>query len=133
MGGEVAIGGRGRVGFADAPRRRASQAQARRATSRHLRLRQRRHRDVRRAARRSPDAIAGGAESGLDELQSVDVSPDGESVYVTSQEDNAIVHLERNPTTGALNFADCITGESGSGPSGPALAAAGPTTTPNGR
>lgn len=64
------------------------------------------------------DSAVAGTDSGLDELQSVDISPDGQSIYATSQGDDAIVHLERNATTGAVTFSDCISGETGSGPSG---------------
>jgi DNA-binding beta-propeller fold protein YncE len=55
----------------------------------------------------------------LDGAQGVAVSPDGKSVYVASVNSDAVVRLNRNPTTGALTepagAAGCIS-EDGSGP-----------------
>ncbi len=65
-----------------------------------------------------PSAAATGASSGLDSPANVAVSPDGESVYVTAFSDDAIAHFDRNPGTGALTYAGCITGETQSGPTG---------------
>ncbi len=45
---------------------------------------------------------------GLAGANSVAVSPDGKSVYVASAGDHAIVHFERNTTTGALTHQGCI-------------------------
>ena len=66
-----------------------------------------------------PDACAQTAP-GLDEARGIAVSPDGESVYVVSQTDNAIVHFSRTPATGALQFRACID-DNDSGPDGCAL------------
>ena len=52
---------------------------------------------------------------GLDGAASVVVSPDGESAYAASFEDDAIVHFDRDPTTGALTWIGCIDSE----PAGP--------------
>ena len=56
---------------------------------------------------------------GLDGPFSVAVSPDGKSVYVASQDSNAVVRLNRNTTTGAITqpagTAGCIS-ETGAGP-----------------
>ncbi len=56
---------------------------------------------------------------GLDGPFSVAVSPDGKSVYVASEDSNAVVRLNRNTTTGALTqpagTAGCIS-ETGAGP-----------------
>ena len=46
----------------------------------------------------------------LDELRSVAVSADGKSVYTTSSGRDGVSHLARNPSTGALGFAGCVTG-----------------------
>jgi hypothetical protein len=65
----------------------------------------------------SPTATSGGSNSGLDAPQSVDVSPDGADVYVASQGDDAIVHLNRDAATGSITFGDCITAHTATGPS----------------
>src|SRR5687768_96599 len=49
-------------------------------------------------------ATAGGVNSGLDAPQTVVISPDGQSIYVAAQQDDAIAHFERNPTTGVITF-----------------------------
>ena len=36
------------------------------------------------------------------------MSPDGNDVYVASRTDHAVVHWNRNPTTGALTFVGCV-------------------------
>jgi DNA-binding beta-propeller fold protein YncE len=55
----------------------------------------------------------------LDGPQGVAVSPDGKSVYVASQNSNAVARFDRNPTTGAITqpaaTAGCIS-DDGSGP-----------------
>lgn len=56
-------------------------------------------------------AAAAGAGSGLEGIQSVDISPDGADVYATSQRSDAIIHLNRNTSTGAITFGECITGD----------------------
>ena len=45
---------------------------------------------------------------GLDSTREVIVSPDGGSVYVTSQDDEAVVSFARDPQTGALTPTGCI-------------------------
>jgi 6-phosphogluconolactonase (cycloisomerase 2 family) len=58
--------------------------------------------------------LDGAASDWLGEPTSVAVSPDGEDVYVGSCGDDAVVHFERNPSTGLLSnanpyiFLDCI-------------------------
>ena len=47
-----------------------------------------------------------GAGDGLDGATSVTVSPDGKHLYTASRDDDAVVVLNRNATTGALAFAD---------------------------
>ena len=54
-------------------------------------------------ARRPPPCAAGGPISG----QSLTVSPDGESVYTSGRE---LTHFRRDPGTGELTWADCVTG-----------------------
>ena len=46
--------------------------------------------------------------NGLDGARSVAVSPDGESVYVVSGPDDAIVRLSRDPQTGRISPQGCI-------------------------
>src|SRR6266540_2593373 len=50
----------------------------------------------------------GVTQQGLDAATGVAVSPDGKSVYVASQADDAIVRFDRDTTTGALTGAGCI-------------------------
>jgi DNA-binding beta-propeller fold protein YncE len=45
---------------------------------------------------------------GLDRSSSVAVSPDGKSVYAASFLNHAVVRFNRNSTTGALTFGECI-------------------------
>jgi DNA-binding beta-propeller fold protein YncE len=67
-----------------------------------------------------PDAQVNGVNSGLDDpkTKKVAVSEDGESVYAASEFDSSVIRLDRNPSTGALSFVSCITGETATGPSG---------------
>jgi PKD repeat protein len=65
-----------------------------------------------------PRASLGGTNSGLDELRSVVLSPDGEWLYAASTEDSAVARFARDTTTGELTYRDCVTGEAASGPSG---------------
>jgi sugar lactone lactonase YvrE len=57
-----------------------------------------------------PDAAGCGTttEQGLDGANGVAVSPDGESVYVASRNDDAIARFDRDTTTGALGGQGCI-------------------------
>jgi 6-phosphogluconolactonase (cycloisomerase 2 family) len=54
-----------------------------------------------------PDTCAHSAH-GLDGARAVVVGPDGETVHVASQIDDAIASFERNPATGALAVAGCV-------------------------
>jgi 6-phosphogluconolactonase (cycloisomerase 2 family) len=56
-----------------------------------------------------------GADSGLDNLYSLAPSPDGTSLYVVSQDDDAVARFDRDPATGTLTYRDCFTGELQSG------------------
>jgi sugar lactone lactonase YvrE len=62
-------------------------------------------------------AAPGASDSGLQTLEDVAVSPDGESVYVAARNDHAIAQFDRDPATGAIAYQGCITGEIESGPS----------------
>jgi 6-phosphogluconolactonase (cycloisomerase 2 family) len=66
-----------------------------------------------------PAAGSSGLNSGLDELFTLALSPDGTSLYCVSQGDDAVAHFERDTTTGALTYQGCITGEIASGPTPP--------------
>lgn len=63
-------------------------------------------------------ATAGGADSGLDGLGRVTVSPDNSFVTATAARDDAIVGFTRSAGTGALTAQGCATGEVASGPAG---------------
>ena len=67
-----------------------------------------------------------GDNSGLNWPESVAVSPDGLSVYLTSRFDSAIAQFSRDPTTGALDYIGCDSGEDESVP--PCDAIGTPTT-----
>ncbi len=69
-----------------------------------------------------PQTQAGGTNSGLDDPESVTVSPDGISVYVTTRGDDSIARFDRDPFTGDVAFAGCITGEAASAAACSALA-----------
>lgn len=58
-------------------------------------------------------AASDGKNSGLDSPTDLAVAPDGKQVYVISGRDDAIATFNRNQATGALSFAQCITGNSG--------------------
>ena len=77
-------------------------------------------------------ASAGGINSGLDELRSVVLSPDGESLYASSTEDDAVAWFDRDPATGQLTYAGCLTGEMQSGPDGSNACATVQSATPTG-
>jgi 6-phosphogluconolactonase (cycloisomerase 2 family) len=66
----------------------------------------------------APEAVGGGADSGIDDPESVTVSPDGRSVYVTTRGDDSIVRFDRNPATGNIQYQGCISGDTGTGPAG---------------
>jgi len=55
-----------------------------------------------------------GAADTLREVGSVTVSPDGTSVYAAGRRSNAVAHLVRSASTGALSFSSCI-GQAASG------------------
>ena len=57
-------------------------------------------------------ASAGGTGTGLDFLQSVAVSADGRSVYTASRFGGALARFDRNPSTGAVAYAGCISSDS---------------------
>jgi 6-phosphogluconolactonase (cycloisomerase 2 family) len=63
-----------------------------------------------------PGAASLGADSGMDDPEGVTVSPDGTSVYVTTRNDDSIVHFSRDPSTGFISFEGCISGDTGTGP-----------------
>ena len=45
---------------------------------------------------------------GLNSVNSVEVSPDGASLYASSNQDNAVVNFNRNQASGALTFSECL-------------------------
>ncbi len=66
-----------------------------------------------------PDAQAGGTYSGLHDLESLALSPDGSSLYATAIQDDSIATFDR-AGGGALSYQGCITGDTNAGPSGSA-------------
>jgi 6-phosphogluconolactonase (cycloisomerase 2 family) len=76
---------------------------------------------------------AGGAQSGMDNPQSIAVSPDNASLYVASGNDASLARFDR-AAGGALTYQGCITGELQSGPSpgGTDACAAAPVMTSTG-
>jgi sugar lactone lactonase YvrE len=54
-------------------------------------------------------AGCGATQQGLGQIQALVMSADGESVYTSSNEDDAIARFDRDTTTGALTGQGCIT------------------------
>lgn len=73
-----------------------------------------------------------GSNSGLFLPTDVAVSPGGRSVYVLSAGDTAITRFARDPATGALAFAGCVSGSTLLGPSGSDTCALTPGATAGG-
>jgi DNA-binding beta-propeller fold protein YncE len=75
-----------------------------------------------------PGATPGSLYAGLGDVQSLIVSPDGKSMYAASPNPlcgdfdcsggNALARFDRDPTTGAISYRNCLTGDKRSGPSG---------------
>jgi DNA-binding beta-propeller fold protein YncE len=80
-----------------------------------------------------PSATRLGVRSGFTP-SSVTVSPDGRTVYAatSSRGGDSIARLRRDPTTGALTYRDCITGDTRIGPSGTGACAEIPSATRDG-
>lgn len=57
-----------------------------------------------------PTATEFGNGSGLGDVRSIMISADGRSLYTASPGEDAIVHFNRNPATGALTYKDCVAG-----------------------
>ncbi len=55
----------------------------------------------------------GGANTGLDNVESIAVSPNGKSLYAAAGADDTLMRFNRNPNTGQISYAYCFTGESG--------------------
>ncbi|HEV7400517.1 MAG TPA: hypothetical protein VGN84_09645 [Solirubrobacterales bacterium] len=55
-----------------------------------------------------PSATRGGYGSGLNELSGIAVSPNGRHVYVTADLDESLTTFGRDPASGALSFAGCL-------------------------
>jgi DNA-binding beta-propeller fold protein YncE len=53
-------------------------------------------------------AGCGATQQGLGGARGVAVAPDGRSVYVASETDDAVARLDRDPTSGALTPAGCV-------------------------
>jgi 6-phosphogluconolactonase (cycloisomerase 2 family) len=62
-----------------------------------------------------PGAASAGSNTGFDRPTALSLSPDGENLYVSSRDDDAITTLNRNPASGALSWAGCLSGEFESG------------------
>jgi len=57
-----------------------------------------------------PGAVPGGGGSGLAGPGDLSFSPDGDSLYATARDDDAVTHFRRDRTTGDLTFAGCVSG-----------------------
>ena len=84
------------------------------------------------ACRAVPQVATGGADTGMDLIETVEVSRDGRSVYAIGLQDDSAIRFRRNRRTGTPRFASCLTGETqastlGVGPCSPI-----PSHTPNG-
>src|SRR4029079_680213 len=81
-------------------------------------------------------------DTGLGDIQSLVVSPDGKSMYAASPYrpcgdetcygGDALARFDRNPTTGEITYRGCITGDKRSGPSGSGACAQTPDATADG-
>ena len=49
---------------------------------------------------------------GMVNAEGVAVSPDGKSVYLTSDSEGSVIHFKRSTETGALTYEDCVTSRS---------------------
>ena len=76
-----------------------------------------------------PGATAEGDGTGIDGLQSLALSADGESLYTAAASGDSIARFDRDPETGALTYRGCITGDRQWGPSGSGACAQIPTAT----
>jgi hypothetical protein len=86
----------------------------------------------------TPDAL----DTGLGDIRSLVVSPDGKSIYAASPYrpcgdetcygGDALARFDRDPTTGAITYQGCITGDKRGGPSGSGACAQTPDATVNG-
>jgi hypothetical protein len=81
-----------------------------------------------------PGATSNAVGSPLAYPNAAAISPDGRSLYVVSGSFHAsvIARFVRDPASGALTYEGCLTGELGSGPSGPAACALLPGATREG-
>lgn len=81
-----------------------------------------------------PGAASNAVEAPLAEPTAAAISPDGRSLYVVSGNFHAAVlaRFARDPTSGALTYAGCITGDLGAGPAGHAGCVPLPTATRDG-
>jgi sugar lactone lactonase YvrE len=72
-----------------------------------------------------------GSNSGMSSIYAVAVSPDGGSLYATSENDDAVTRFDR-AAGGALTYQGCITGATESGPGGTNACAQIPSAASNG-
>jgi hypothetical protein len=59
-----------------------------------------------------PTAVEAGFDSGMYLIDRLAISRDGRSLYGVAHGDNAVDSFSRDPTTGALAYAGCLTGDS---------------------
>ena len=73
-------------------------------------------------------ATVGGDNSGLNDpkLKEVAISSDGEWLYAAGDFDDSVASFSRNPSTSALTYQGCVTGEVATGPAGTNACAAQP-------
>jgi hypothetical protein len=58
-------------------------------------------------------ATASGSDSGLGNVSGIALAADDRNLYVTAQGDDAVATFSRNPSTGALSFVECHSGQTG--------------------
>lgn len=64
-----------------------------------------------------PTDTSGGHGSGLDDVRAVAIAPGGKQAYTVSAQDDAVARFKRH-VNGRLEFLDCVTGDTDSGPGG---------------
>jgi hypothetical protein len=81
------------------------------------------------ACKLTPTANAFGDSTGLNQMRDLELSADGRSIYASAQGDSSVVAFKRKPSTGAVSFASCVTGDTDVSPSGSGACTAIPSAT----
>jgi 6-phosphogluconolactonase (cycloisomerase 2 family) len=70
------------------------------------------------ACKTAPVDTLSGFDSGLSDIRGLVVSPDDRWLYGVAADDDAVVRFRRDGRNGKLEFRDCLTGDTDSGPGG---------------